>query len=272
MPVPGFSFPIPMRNVALLIEYDGTAYSGWQVQKNGKGIQAVIEETLSCLLQENVKIVGAGRTDAGVHASGQVANFHTQSSWDIGKIVYALNSTLPRDIAILRGAVVPDDFNSRFDAIQRKYIYRIASRKSPLLSHFVAYFYFDLSIELMNEASAVLVGEKSFKSFTKYADQQNHFLCNVTKARWMLDTTEQGQEECASGLRTGIRFEIEANRFLHGMVRAIVGTMIDVGRRKISLKDFDRIVVSQKRSKASMSAPASGLCLEGIEYRFDLWR
>lgn len=251
------------RNIALLIEYDGTAYCGWQAQENGRSIQAVIEKTLSELLQENTKIVGAGRTDAGVHAFGQVANFHTRSEWAIEKIVYALNGTLPHDIAVRRGAFAPNGFHSRFDAMARKYIYRIVTRKSPLAGHFVARFHFDLSLDLMNKAASSLIGERSFKSFTKYADQQRHFICNVTEAEWT---------EGDGGRRTqdGLQFRIEANRFLHGMVRAIVGTLVDVGRGKISIDDFKRIIDMEKRSYASMSAPACGLFLAEVKYGLDI--
>ncbi len=263
-----------MRNIALLIEYDGTAYSGWQVQKNGRSIQAVIEKTLSGLLQENIKIVGAGRTDAGVHAYGQVANFHTRSDWDIEKIIYATNGILPRDITVHKGAVVPDNFHSRFDAKKRKYIYRVITRKSPLSGHFAAYFHFNLSTDLMNEAASFLVGEKSFKSFTKYADQQKHFVCTVMVAEWSRPMSVPGSQfNDIYGLwGNRLVFQIEASRFLHGMVRAIVGTLVDVGREKISVKDFKRIIESEDRSYAAMSAPPGGLFLADVKYSYDIWQ
>jgi tRNA pseudouridine38-40 synthase len=253
-----------MRNIALLIEYDGTAYSGWQVQKNGKSIQAVVEKILTRLLQEDIKVVGAGRTDAGVHACGQVANFRTRSEWEIEKIVYALQSTLPRDIAVHKGVVVPSDFHSRFDAIGRKYSYRIVTRKSPLSGHFAAYFHYDFSIDVMNEAAAFLIGVRSFKSFTKCADQQRYFMCEVTKAEWLTKARERFSS-------FDLCFEIEANRFLHGMVRAIVGTLVDVGRGKISIEDFKRIIEVESRSYASVSVPACGLFLAEVTYPFDIW-
>ena len=289
-----------MRNIALLIEYDGTAYGGWQVQKNSNSVQAEIEKTLSRLLQENVKIIGAGRTDAGVHAHGQVANFHTSRDWRPEKLTFALNGTLPPDIAIRASAEVPDRFHARFDAIARKYTYRIISRKSPTCRNFTAFFPFTLSLENMNCAARFLLGEKSFKSFTKYADQQRHFICNVTKAEWGMETVDGkgGAGDGEKGRQTELlipdvsqshspavspsqspkvpssptlRFEIEANRFLHGMVRAIVGTMVDLGRGRISTDEFRAIVGSEERARASMSAPACGLSLEEVKYGFDLW-
>lgn len=262
-----------MRNIALLIEYDGTAYSGWQVQKNGPSIQSVIEKTLSGLLQENIKIIGAGRTDAGVHAYAQVANFHTRSSWEVDKIVYSLNRTLPRDVAINRGVLVADEFHSRFDATARKYLYKVITKKSPFAGHFASYFHFDLSVDLMNEAAKFLLGKRSFKSFTKYSDQQKHFICSVTKAEWKNEIGDMNRSRMSflSSPSSFLLFEIEANRFLHGMVRAVVGTIIDVGRGKITIEDFKTIVKMEKRSFASMSAPACGLFLGEVKYARELW-
>ena len=268
-----------MRNIALLIEYDGTAYGGWQIQKNSNSVQAEIEKTLSELLQEKVKICGAGRTDAGVHAHGQVANFHTSCEWTPEKLKFALNGTLPPDIAIRASADVPDRFHARFDAISRKYSYRIISHKSPTRRSFAAFFPFTLSLENMNSASRFLLGEKSFKSFTKYADQQRHFICNVTKAEWTPETADGRQNSEFLGRDqdnpfplSGLRFEIEGNRFLHGMVRAIVGTMVDLGRGRISFEEFCAIVDSEERARASMSAPACGLFLEEVRYGMNLWK
>lgn len=267
-----------MRNIALLIEYDGTGYGGWQIQKNSGSIQGVIEKTLSELLQERVKIVGAGRTDAGVHARGQVANFHTASEWTAEKFAYALNGTLPEDIAVCAAAEVPTRFHARFDATARRYTYRIIARKTPSIRKFAAFFPFDLSLDKMNAAARLLTGEKSFKSFTKYADQQRHFICNVTKAEW---TNEGEERKQGKGDRVPdffllpptslLLFEIEANRFLHGMVRAIVGTLVDVGRGRLSIDEFRSIVLSEERRLASMSAPACGLCLEEVKYGFEVW-
>ncbi len=285
-----------MRNIALLIEYDGTAYGGWQIQKNSRSIQAVLEGTLTHLLQEEVKVIGAGRTDSGVHAYGQVANFRTERKWETGKLLYALNGTLPEDIAIIKAAEVHESFHARFDAVGRKYIYRVVQRKTPILRDFAAFVPYGISVEKMNEAASFLIGRKSFKSFTKYADQQRSFICDVTKAEWKVETGRVGdwgtwrQEEEKDDTRPELpvspippsphppfsqspflQFEIEANRFLHGMVRAIVGTLIDVGRGKIAVIDFVRIMETEERSLASMSAPACGLFLKEVKYGFDIW-
>ena len=267
-----------MRNIALLIEYDGTAYGGWQIQKNSVSIQGVIEKNLSELLHESIKIIGAGRTDAGVHAYGQVANFHTHSDLDVKKLAYALNGKLPYDIAVRGASDVPENFHARFDAATRKYCYKIVTAKSPIARHFAAFFPYNLSTDSMNEACTSLIGEKNFKSFTKYADQQRNFICDVTKANWKMG---EGEGRAENGKRdpqamlpptnSVLCFEIEANRFLHGMVRAIVGTLVNVGRGKISVDEFRQIVDAEERSYASMSAPSCGLFLEEVKYGFDLW-
>ena len=268
-----------MRNIALLLEYDGTAYGGWQVQKNAESIQGTIEDTLSRLLQEKVKLVGAGRTDAGVHARGQVANFHTQSDWTPAKVMYALNGTLPEDIAIRAAAEVPDGFHARYSAIARRYSYRVVSGKTAIARTYSAFFPFELSVDAMNIAASGLLGEKNFRSFSKYADEQRSFICNVTRAEWTSEgerRKEKGERRKGKGERSTdfsllsprscLLFEIEANRFLHGMVRAIVGTLIDVGRGKLSVDAFKKIIESRDRKAASMSAPARGLFLEEVEY------
>ncbi len=248
-----------MRNIALLIEYDGTDYGGWQVQKNSRSIQGVVEEQLTRLLQEKVGLVGAGRTDAGVHARGQVANFHTERDWAPRRLIYALNGTLPRDIAIRESAEVPADFHSRFDARARRYSYRIVSRKIAIGKEFAASLPYELAVDSMNAAAGYLIGKKNFRSFTKYADQQRHFLCDIYSVGWKTE----GE---------AFMFTIEGNRFLHGMVRAIVGTLVDVGRGRLSVEEFAKVVDAADRSAASMSAPACGLCLDEVRYEFDIWK
>jgi tRNA pseudouridine38-40 synthase len=272
-----------LRNIALLIEYDGTAYGGWQIQKNSRSIQGVLEESLSALLHDKIKVIGAGRTDAGVHAVGQVANFHirfpkpeTLSGTDASKIARALNAVLPPDIAIRRAVDVPGDFHSRYDAVSRRYVYRVITRKSPLVRHMALLLHHRLSVDLMNEAAQFLIGRKSFKSFTKYADQQRHFICDLTKAEWSVETMDGniGSQRLSFHnpfIVPHLRFNIEANRFLHGMVRAIVGTLIDVGRGKISMGQFKEIILSESRSFASMSVPPCGLCLEEVKYKTEIW-
>ena len=225
-----------------------------------------------------INIIGAGRTDAGVHAYGQVANFHTNSDWDAEKITHALNAILPCDIAVRKTADVPDNFHARFDATARQYTYRMVTRKSPISRHFAALFHYQFSIDSMNAASGCLVGKKSFKSFAKKSDERHNFVCDVKKAEWKLDTGYRDRESIISFPSSGIQpkvhmilFEIEADRFLHGMVRAIVGTLVDIGRGKISIEDFKKILVSEDRTMASMTVPACGLCLEEVKYGFDLW-
>ncbi len=260
-----------MANYALLIEYDGTAYGGWQIQKNSGSIQETIEKTLSRLLQDSIKITGAGRTDAGVHARGQVANFRSECGWTPKKLMSALNGTLPEDIAILASAIVPDNFHSRYSAVARHYSYEVVLYKSAIGRRYSAFFPFEFSIGAMNSAACLLTGENDFHSFTKYADEQRHFICKVTRAEWRSLRGNRSPDSDLVTAVSGFRFEIEANRFLHGMVRAIVGTLLDVGRGKLTVEDFEAILRSRDRSAASMSAPACGLCLEEVVYGWDVW-
>lgn len=253
-----------MSNYALLIEYDGTAYGGWQIQRNSSSIQGAIEKTLSMILQDRIKVTGAGRTDAGVHARGQVANFKSECGWTAERLMFALNGTLPEDIGILASAIVPDDFHARFSAVARRYSYNLVRQKMAIARKYSAFFPFEFSIDAMNSAARLLLGENDFRSFVKYADEQRHSICNVTRAEWKTDPG------CHSRV-SALRFEIQANRFLHGMVRAIVGTLLDVGRGKLTVEDFETVVRRRDRREASMSVPACGLFLEEVSYGFDLW-
>jgi tRNA pseudouridine38-40 synthase len=242
-----------MRNIVLVLEYDGTNFFGWQRQAKGRTVQEEIEKQSEIILQEKISLTGAGRTDSGVHARGQVANFFTTSLLPVSKIQYALNGLLPEDIAITASFEVPSEFHSRYSATQRKYSYTIAKLPTALHRKFCWEYFFPLDIEAMNSAASQLIGEMDCSSFCKSDAEVEHKICSIAFAHWMED--EQF-----------LRFQICGNRFLHGMVRAIVGTLVDVGRKAITQEDFLNIIHSRDRTKASQSAPARGLCLEKIEY------
>lgn len=253
-----------MRNIALLIEYDGTAYGGWQIQKNGNSIQGIIEKSLSTMFQENVKAIGAGRTDAGVHAKGQVANFHTSSKWKCEKIQFSGNGLLPVDISIRKATEVPETFHARYDAVLRRYVYRIVTSKTPTERLYTSFVPFTLSVHAMTEATSLILGTNDFRSFTKHASERSPklhdetFICNVSRASWTMEHQD-------------LTFVIEADRFLYGMVRAIVGALIAVGRGRLSASEFRAIMETGERRNAPMSAPAAGLTLDEVIYAFDLW-
>jgi tRNA pseudouridine38-40 synthase len=242
-----------MRNIKLLIEYDGTKYCGWQRQENGPTIQAEIENVLTKVLQENINIIGAGRTDAGVHARGQVANFRTESPLGLGEIQNALNGLLPEDIVVHAVHEVPIDFHARYSAKERTYSYYITRRPSALTRSFSWHVKYDLKIDIMRWAAASIVGVHDFESFCKANSDVDHHRCNVMAARWEYEDTT-------------LRFTIRADRFLHGMVRALVGTMVDVGRGYMPLDEFVKILEKKNRSEAGQAAPAKGLVLEEVVY------
>ena len=236
------------------LSYLGTHYHGWQKQLDNDSVQSQINAALSTALQELIDVVGAGRTDTGVHASVYIAHFDTdQVISDIDNLIFKLNSLLPNDIAVQDVKASKEDFHARFDAISRTYQYSIIQSKDPFLierSYFIRNI---LDINAMQKASNLLYNHKNFKSFSKVKTDVYTFDCEVKKAIWF----QEGHH---------LLFEIEANRFLRNMVRAIVGTLIEVGLHKISVEEFNTVILSQDRSKAGKSVPANALVLKDIKY------
>ncbi len=242
-----------MRNIKLTLEYDGTNFVGWQSQINGRSVQDEINSVLDQILQEPVTLIGAGRTDSGVHARGQVANFKTNSTLGIGSIIAALNGTLPEDIYVHSAEEADEKFHSRFDAKERAYKYHIALKPTAIGRQYQWFVKYDLNVGLMNQVAQQLVGEHDFESFTKSEALVPHHRCIVYKSEWIKTPSM-------------LIYEVRANRFLHGMVRALVGTMVDIGRGYIPVEQFEQIMAAKDRRKAGMAVPASGLFLEGITY------
>jgi tRNA pseudouridine38-40 synthase len=242
-----------MRDIKLLIEYDGTNFVGWQTQENGRTVQEEITKVLEQVLQEPVNLIGAGRTDSGVHARGQVASFRTESALGTGSLFSALNGVLPEDIYIHSVEEAPAGFHPRYDARERAYRYFITLKPTAIGRQYQWYVKYDLHVGDMNLVAAQIVGEHDFESFCKYDADVDHHRCTVFKSLW----TE------SSGT---LVYEIRANRFLHGMVRALVGTMVDVGRGYTPVAEFAAIIAAKDRRKAGMAAPPHGLFLEEVLY------
>lgn len=242
-----------MINIALTIEYDGTDFFGWQIQPDKRTVQEEIERTLSEITGEKIKITGAGRTDTGVHALGQTANFKLNSDFAPDTIKKALNGILPKDILIKNAREVPEAFNSRFDAVSKIYKYYISKGRTAVYRRFRWEIFYDLSVEPINDCCRFLIGKKDFRSFCKLDKERENFMCDIKNALW----TEDAEEYI---------FTIEADRFLHKMVRTIVGTLVDVGRQKITPEDFRKIFGNRDRKIAGMTAPAQGLFLEKVIY------
>ncbi|MCK6616946.1 MAG: tRNA pseudouridine(38-40) synthase TruA [Cyclobacteriaceae bacterium] len=235
------------------ITYNGSNYAGWQSQANALGVQTVVEDALTKLLRTPTKIIGSGRTDTGVHCVQQFFHADIEKLFTKENLIHRLNSFLPRDIAIRSVRKVKPDASARYDAVERTYAYHITTVKDPLLLGLALHYFKPLNIQTMNQAAALLCGEHDFTCFSKVKTDVNHFICRVKKASW-----KQGG--------TKLVFTITANRFLRGMVRAIVGTLLDVGTGKISVKDVERIIKSKDRRKAGANVDPHGLYLVSVKY------
>lgn len=237
---------------ALTLSYKGTAYHGWQRQENAHSVQAELEKALSILCRQSMEIVGCGRTDTGVHARHYVAHFDFDGELP-GQLVYRLNGLLPRDIAVSGMEEVSDDFHARFSALERIYGYYIHFKKDPFLDGLSWQRNDNMDFGAMNSVAEMLVGKKDFSCFCKGEAPNGNYTCEVYSAIW---------ERTANSAV----FRISADRFLRNMVRAIVGTLLDVGSHKMSKEDFAKLLESGTRSDAGNSVPAEGLFLEEVRY------
>ncbi|WP_353780218.1 tRNA pseudouridine(38-40) synthase TruA [Winogradskyella sp. 3972H.M.0a.05] len=235
------------------LSYNGKAYHGWQNQPNAISVQEVIENALSTLLSSSISIVGAGRTDAGVHAKQMFAHFDTDSEIDEKQLAYKLNSFLPKDVAIHEIFGVKDDAHARFDATSRAYIYELSTAKNPFTTETAYLVTLPLDVEAMNKACEKLLGHKDFQCFSKSNTDVKTYYCTIESAVW-------------SETDSGLKFEIKADRFLRNMVRAIVGTLLNIGLGKLTIDDLDTIIASKNRSEAGYSVPAHGLYLTEVKY------
>lgn len=241
------------RNIKLDIEYDGTDFHGWQVQPELRTVQGELECGIVAILNEEIKLTGSGRTDVGVHALGQVANFHTHSGLDEQSILKGLNAVLPRDILIRGTEEVDDQFNARFSAKSRVYRYRVWQGKTALSRRYVWEIPYSLNLEPIIQATALIWGEHDFSSFCVAESAKQNSVCRVASADWK----RTGEE---------LVLIIEANRFLHAMVRNLVGTLVEVGRGYFSVSDFGDIIEARDRTKAGPTAPGCGLYLMEVRY------
>lgn len=237
------------------LAYNGTHYHGWQYQPNAASVQEMMNKAFSVLLNTEISLMGAGRTDTGVHAKKMYAHFDFETSFDIPNLVHKLNSYLPKDIVVYDIIPVHDQAHTRFDATKRTYEYHIHTFKDVFLQEQSWYFHQKLDVDLMNEASKLLFNFTDFQCFSKVNTDVNTFDCTISEAYWK---QENGN----------LIFTISANRFLRNMVRAIVGTLINIGLNKITLADFIAIIESKNRDKAGFSVPAHGLYLTQIEYDY----
>ena len=235
--------------------YKGTNYHGWQIQPNAIAVQEVLNNALSTILNQKIDCMGAGRTDTGVHAREMFAHFDTNSEFELKTTIHKLNSFLPNDITVFDIIKVHNDAHARFDAKKRTYEYHIHNFKDSFLEDLSWYYHQKLDLDLMNEASKILLNHTDFQAFSKVNTDVNSFDCKIFQADWIQ-------------INNQLIFTITADRFLRNMVRAIVGTLVYVGLKKITVEDFENIIESKNRNNAGFSVPAQGLFLTKIEYDF----
>lgn len=235
--------------------YKGTNYHGWQYQPNATSVQETLTRALSVVLNSELEIMGAGRTDTGVHAKEMFGHFDFEKEIEIPTLLHKLNSFLPKDIAVSDVIQVHDDAHARFDATKRTYEYHITTVKNVFLEGLSWYYHQKLDLNLMNEAGKILLQHTDFQCFSKVHTDVNTFNCKITEAFWKEENNQ-------------LVFTISADRFLRNMVRAIVGTLVYVGLGKVTLEDFEAIIESRDRGKAGFSVPAHGLYLTEIQYDY----
>ncbi|TRX16212.1 tRNA pseudouridine(38-40) synthase TruA [Flavobacterium franklandianum] len=237
------------------LAYNGTNYHGWQCQPNASSVQETLNKAVSVILNSEINLMGAGRTDTGVHAKEMYAHFDFENPFEIQSLVHKLNSYLPKDIVIYDIIPVHQEAHARFDATKRTYEYHINTFKDVFLQDESWYYHQKLDLDLMNQASKLLFNHTDFQCFSKVNTDVNTFDCTIFEAHWTQE-------------KNTLIFTISANRFLRNMVRAIVGTLVYVGLHKITLLDFNNIIASKNRSEAGFSVPAHGLYLTKIDYEY----
>jgi tRNA pseudouridine38-40 synthase len=252
---------VPKIKIALLIEYDGTNFAGWQTQASIRTVQAELEIAFSQIFGEQLVVNGAGRTDTGVHARGMVAHVEVPETADLYKLIPAINGTTGRDVVIREIRNVPQNFHARHSASSREYAYTIDSQRTALERHISWSMQYQVDKVLMQSAAGLLIGEHDFTSFSKCSLDVKHYRCIVERSEW----EEHG---------TKFVLWLRANRFVRGMVRGLVGAMVEVGRGRSSLDEFrDRLEQPDEFARASNLAPAKGLVLERVRYPeiYQLW-
>jgi len=242
-----------LKNYKLIIQYDGTNYSGWQIQKNSQSIQQKITDAIEVLLKEKINLIGSGRTDAGVHAFGQSANFRTETEINIYRFKHSLNSILPSDIVISEMNEVEFDFHARFDAKKRTYLYLMTPARSPFYKNYSYFYPHKIDLKKLNSLSNLFLGEKDFTSFSRKNSEIENKNCIVYKSFWR----KRGEL---------FLFSIQASRYLHGMVRTIVGTLLNAQDQNDSESFIKEIFNSNNREEAFEAVPAKGLFLYKVEY------
>ncbi len=243
-----------MANYKLILEYDGTDFSGFQIQPKQRTVQGEMQRALDRLFPDGYCLAAAGRTDAGVHALGQVVNVRAEKQFTPETLGKALNANLPKDIVIKQAETAAPDFHARFSACRRTYEYRVTTEPTALFRKFVWTISVVPDLEILQQCAEIVKANENFESFTKAGTEAKHFLCTVEDSHW--------EREGAN-----FAYRISANRFLHNMVRILVGTMLDVARGRFTVSDFEDMFRAKDRKAAGLTAPARGLVLVRVDYK-----
>ena len=242
------------KNFKITIQYDGTSYSGWQIQKDQDTIQGKIKECIESIVHEtNINIIGSGRTDSGVHALGQVANFKVKSNMNDKDFKKAINAKVPRDIRIIKTEIVDDNFNSRFSALKREYIYKIKKTVSPFDYKYYWDYKYDFNPDKLDECAQIILDNNNFYNFCRHSPDVSNYFCSIESSLWEANGND-------------LVYTIKANRFLHHMVRMLVGTMLEVSRSRININDFKKLFNEETKNNKVLTAPAKGLFLSKVYY------
>ena len=243
-----------IKNFKLTIQYDGTEYSGWQIQKDQKTVQGVLRECVEKITsQDNINIIGSGRTDSGVHSLGQVMNMKIDTNMNEINILKSMNSNLPNNIRVIKSKVVDNNFNSRFSATTREYIYQIRNKTNPFNYKYYWQYPYSYSLEILNECADIIMRKNNFYNFCKHSSDIDNYNCDIFNSLWIKENDI-------------LKYKVSANRFLHHMVRMLVGTMLEVSRNKLTIKDFINLFNHDADKKNILTAPSKGLYLLKVSY------
>lgn len=247
-----------IKNVKLTIQYDGTRYSGWQIQKEQNTVQGELKKCIEEIVKEdNVNIIGSGRTDSGVHALGQIANFKVNSNMSDLDFKNAINSKISKDIRIIKVEIVDNDFNSRFSALKREYVYIIKKEDTPFDYNYHWTYKYDFDIKILDECADIILNNTNFSNFCRHSPDIDNYLCLIDFSEWEVLNDPNGDR---------LIYKIRANRFLHHMVRMVVGTMLEVSRNRITIQDFKELFDERSKNNRVLTAPSSGLYLSKVYY------
>ena len=250
-----------IKNFKLTIQYDGTSYSGWQIQKEQKTIQGLLKECVQKIVKSNnVNIIGSGRTDAGVHSFGQVANFMVETKMNALDFKNAMNANLPFDVRVIKSEIVDKDFNSRFSAKKREYVYKVKRSLSPFDYDYYHSHSHNVNFEVLNQCAEIILSNSDFSNFCKHSQDVESYNCYVDYSLWTEKIVENEMNDCIT------EYRIRANRFLHHMVRMLVGTMLEVSKNRISVEDFKGFFEKDASRNRIVTAPSKGLYLFKVYY------